>query len=487
MGKREELKSRLKEDSKLAWEYIKEIVEDASLDDYFSKKNIERRIKRIKKRARQEYRNIPATYVSAKKFFPRFIKKGKKQFYEYIRKISKNIPKVLPKITKPKITKPKINQTVKDVALCAGSYILFSMIIPNDNVPDNLKPASDAYKKYAEIKIDTDELIDKKLRERKLKEIEKNKKLYQKQQKDSVNAIISQFPREDYMLTEDKLRGAFFPEPNNLEETIKKRYQYAKGSRMEDYISLTDLLEKASVEVNELQSAITKNPDILTKLAPGRTNIKLAKAADSRHGVLRRRCLEGVQKIFDKAGLPNIISGGAPNWPPKFKGCSNNSAYNAYIPLEKNGDFVIISLENKAYSKHPSSKENKYMKNFCLSLIPGQIIITDNVVPDEKEYRSYRKLQLEYGVGGKVHGHIAVKDNKGYYKSDGTEPTGPNFSRYGDNVKFPLPRDINIPKEIALEIIRESEMMKRQEHAQKSQTAQQQYTPPTNWYERDRV
>ena len=479
--KREELQSRLKEDSKLAWEYIKESMEDACLDDYFSKKNIERRIKRIKKRVRQEYRNIPATYVSAKKFFPRFMKKGKKQFYEYIRKISKNIPKIL-----PKISKPHINQTVKDVALCAGSYVLFSMIIPNDNVSDKLKPASDAYKKYAEIKIDVDELIDKKLRERKLKEIEKNKKLYQKQQKDSVNAIISQFPREDDILTDDKLRGAFFPEPNELEETVKKRYQYAQGARMGDNISLTDLLEKASVEVNELQSAITKNPDILTKLTPGRTNIKLAKAADTRQGVLRRRCLEGVQKIFDKAGLPNIISGGAPNWPPKFKGCSNNSAYNAYIPLEKNGDFVIISLENKAYGKHPSSKENKYMKNFCLSLIPGQIIITDNVVPDEKEYRSYRKLQLEYGVGGKVHGHIAVKDNKGYYKSDGTEPTGPNFSRYGDNVKFPLPRDINIPREIALEIIRESEMMKRQEHTQKSQSAQQQYIP-FNWYEKDRV
>ena len=67
-----------------------------------------------------------------------------------------------------------------------------------------------------------------------------------------------------------------------------------------------------------------------------------------------------------------------------------------------------------------------------------------------------------YGRGGRLHGHIAVIDNSHYFKSDGCEPNGPDFSRYGKVVRIPLPRDICIPKEIALEILRTSEISKRE-------------------------
>ena len=58
-----------------------------------------------------------------------------------------------------------------------------------------------------------------------------------------------------------------------------------------------------------------------------------------------------------------------------------------------------------------------------------------------------------YGRGGKIHGHICVKDVNHLYKSDIVEPNGPNFSAYGDNIKVALPKDVKIKKELLLKIV----------------------------------
>ncbi|MBR5154264.1 MAG: hypothetical protein IKW58_00895 [Alphaproteobacteria bacterium] len=456
MGKREELVQKLKEDTKLAWEYIIENAEDFSVREYLSAKNRKRLKKRINKKIRKKYQELPGLYKRTSKFFPRLLKKSKKQISKYAKEYlqSKNLKTAY--------------KVVKDTTLFSGkvfaSYVIFSLLLTNDESSSNLKPAQDLYEKNKLTKEQTDALIDKKMAERKRKNIEKNKKEYY-EKKSSQDTISVKPPNK--LNDEIEYLASFMssfsskPEVKDIEQEVQARYLKAKGVSVGESISLSDLMTKAKVNASDIQSAISKNPEILFKLIPGNTNKKLAKAADQKHGIMRGDCLAGVQDIFDKAGLQNIISGGAPNWPKKLKGCKNNSAYNAYVPLEKNGGFIIVSLENKAYETEKGSKENREMQEFCKKLIPGQIVITDNKVPDEQEHRSYTRLQLEYGTGGKVHGHIAVKDNQGYFKSDGTEPRGPNFTRYGNNVKFPLSKDIHIPKDIALEIIKESEEMSR--------------------------
>jgi hypothetical protein len=224
------------------------------------------------------------------------------------------------------------------------------------------------------------------------------------------------------------------------------------------------LLEKGGVNIYDLQIAIDQNPSILQKMEVGLTNKKLALSADNVTKTFRPRgqCLEGVQKIFDNANYPNIISRGAPNWPQRIKGCRANSACNAYIPLEKNGNYVVVSIENKAYQKSKGSVENKLMREFAKKLSPGTIVITDNVIADQYKSHSYKDLRNIYGKGGKLHGHIAVIDNSRYFKSDGCEPNGPDFSRYGKVIRIPLPRDIYIPKEQALEILQVAEVSKQE-------------------------
>ncbi|MBR5598481.1 MAG: hypothetical protein IKW39_00405, partial [Alphaproteobacteria bacterium] len=273
----------------------------------------------------------------------------------------------------------------------------------------------------------------------------------------------------------------------DINARVEKRLAQAKPYKNSETISLGDLLEKADVKAYEFQSAIDKDSLLLLSFQAGATNKALAKSADAVKAFRPQgRCLEGVQAIFSRAGYQysNIISGGSPNWPEKLVGCSNNSACNAYVPLEKNGDFVIIKLENKAYKKPYSSKENEDMRSFVRQLSPGSIIITDNIIPDNQETRHYRKLVKEYGAGGKIHGHIAVMDNRKYFKSDGTEPKGPNFSRYGQIIRFPLPKDIEIPLDKAREIIAESERLKQEERVQLTENSNT--LPYSLWLQYDR-
>ena len=233
---------------------------------------------------------------------------------------------------------------------------------------------------------------------------------------------------------------------NEMYRDICKKYK-------SEYISLNDLLDNTKIEIQDVCSVLSQSPESICDIMPGKTSILLARAASNVKGGGKQQCLLGVQRIFDNAGLSGIISGDDKDWPAKIRGCSSNSACNAYIPLEKSKRFIVITVNNEAYNKSSASNENKKMRAWSKKLPIGSVVITDNKIADEYQGRVYRDLTRVYGRGGKIHGHICVKDVNHLYKSDIVEPNGPNFSAYGDNIKVALPKDVKIKKELLLKIV----------------------------------
>ena len=218
-------------------------------------------------------------------------------------------------------------------------------------------------------------------------------------------------------------------------------------------IPLQSMMDKAGVTSEDVQTLISENPEILSQIIPGNTNKALARSSDKVKGGGDGHCLSGVQKIFDNAGLLGILSGSTSQWPEKIGGCRCNSACNAHVPLEKSGMFITVSIDNKAYNTSKWSNENQEMRDLVSNFPAGTIIITDNKITDENQDRNYKELEKIYGTGGGMHGHITVKSNKGSYNSDIIEASGPNFSRYGEQVLIPLPKDIQFSPEQAKQLI----------------------------------
>ncbi len=243
---------------------------------------------------------------------------------------------------------------------------------------------------------------------------------------------------------------------SSAEEIIETRAIefYEEICHGRDYISIEQLLDSTKIDIKDICYALSSNQDNLCQIIPGKINKQLALSASKVKSGRGSECLFGVQRIFDGANLPGIISGNDEDWPEKIKGCNSNSACNAYIPLEKSNKFIIIEIENLACDRARNSDENKKMRELAQSLPIGSIIITDNKIADEHQGRVYRDLTKVYGRGGGIHGHICVKDIDGVYKSDIVEAKGPNFSKYGEIVRIALGKDINIKKELAIEIIK---------------------------------
>ena len=469
MGQKKLLAKQLKQDANKVLKYIKEKVEDKDLGYYFSSRYAKRNFSKAKKELKkinlaktfsqknvrkrielfkQNYlSSIDATYSLS----PTNIKRKFKYFKKYH-------PNFVPNIE-------------KSAVLASGVVISYTFLLYVDKMSLDFSDI----KNFLAEKKEKQEYFEKKVDEREkqniIAKIEENKKEYKENKKESQEKH-QENKRDFHSITDifavNKLTDniGFMPieQEGSVEERVNRRYQTIEGGKPKLQISLKDLLEKGGVNIYDLQIAIDQNPSILQKMEVGLTNKKLALSADNVTKTFRPRgqCLEGVQKIFDNANYPNIISRGAPNWPQRIKGCRANSACNAYIPLEKNGNYVVVSIENKAYQKSKGSVENKLMREFAKKLSPGTIVITDNVIADQYKSHSYKDLRNIYGKGGKLHGHIAVIDNSRYFKSDGCEPNGPDFSRYGKVIRIPLPRDIYIPKEQALEILQVAEVSKQE-------------------------
>ncbi|MBQ8750644.1 MAG: hypothetical protein IJZ30_03290 [Alphaproteobacteria bacterium] len=271
-------------------------------------------------------------------------------------------------------------------------------------------------------------------------------------------------------------RSAFIPYQKTIDERAEELYEKAKGAKISSNVSVNDLMENAGVTVDDMQAVINENPEILFQFKSGPTSAKLARSADRVNGALAQNCLAGVQTIFDNARCAGILSGDSAKWPKKIGGGRHNSACNSYIPLEESGKFITVSVENKAHNHSKHSPENEQMREFCQKMPEGSIVICDNKIPDYFEGRRYNSLVNQYGEGGPVHGHICVKDNHGQFKSDGTEPNGPNFARYGETVRFSIPKDMEVPKEVALTLIKQAEIRRQNEQEAKNNSQNQTMT-----------
>ncbi len=261
----------------------------------------------------------------------------------------------------------------------------------------------------------------------------------------------------------DPSNTSFISSPKSLDDITKDLYDTTFGSKIDGKINIKDLMELAGVKVEDMQAVVNQNKDILTKLEPGQISNKLARAADRVHGSLSQNCLLGVQHIFANAGYGNYLDGSNGLWPQKIGNGPYNSACNTDKTLENTGSFITLSVENKACDTSKQSLENKEMRDFCKELPAGTIVICDNKLPDQIEGKSYKSLVRQYGSGGPVHGHVAVKDNRGVFKSDGVEPLGPNFARYGEKVSFSIPLDTSVSKDIACQFIKQAQIRKHKE------------------------
>lgn len=259
----------------------------------------------------------------------------------------------------------------------------------------------------------------------------------------------------------------FKPVFKSVDDRTTEIYNSTAGAQIDGKVNIKDLIEIAGVKVEDMQEVINQNKDILTQLEPGTISTRLARSADKVHGSLDRNCLAGVQNIFLDAGYGEYLDGANGLWPEKIGNGKHNSACNTYKTLENTGEFITLSVENIACNTSKQSNENKEMRAFCKTLPAGTIVVCDNKLPDQIDGKNYNTLVRQYGRGGIIHGHVAIKANNGYFKSDGTEPFGPNFSNYGENVSFSIPLDTQVPKEVACAFIKQAEIRKDREQEEK--------------------
>ncbi len=250
--------------------------------------------------------------------------------------------------------------------------------------------------------------------------------------------------------------------PQDADKQAEEMWEKAMNGKVAGNLSVDELMANAGVTPADIQAVVNKNPEIISRFEPGNTGKSLARAADGVVGKPEGNCLGGVQTMIGVANIGVTIEKDNPDWPQKERYAGNsNSACNTYIPLEKSGQFLTINVKNKAYTRGNSEhkqEENRAMKEFNRKLPAGTIACVDNKKADA--VRGFRPQNA-----GEIHGHTWVLDNDKRSKCDGEQPDGPDFTRYGPVIHISMPKDGGVPKDVALEFIKQ---------AQKRQQAQQQ-------------
>lgn len=280
-------------------------------------------------------------------------------------------------------------------------------------------------------------------------------------EKSETRKILSEQSSEAFKLPSDNTRVAQRNIPVNLNDTPE--HQSSKESAEIIYnrlaggnkgnVSIEDLLKYGGVKGMDIQNVFEENKEYFAQLQPGKTNKNLASRANRVSGKCEGGCLAGVQGMCPELGGQN------PNWPKKEYKSSSNSACNAPEVLEKGGKYVVIEVENTAFGRGKDSAEEKQMKAFNKTLPGGTIAALDNYKTDDLQGRRPQN-------NSQKHGHIWVQDDKGAACSDGRQPDGPQFSRYGKTMFICVAKDCQVPKEIALELIKAA-----QERQQETQVA----------------
>lgn len=254
------------------------------------------------------------------------------------------------------------------------------------------------------------------------------------------------------------------------EEKAQSDYEKIRGAHMAEDVSIADLM-KNGVTQEDIQAVFRKNPETIEAIKAGPTGKNLAKRAAGVKGNCAGNCLSGVQTIHSgittdsdtKRADKDVLSGQNPDWPAKVTGSPYNSACNTYKVLEKSGQYLTLTYPNKAYGKTESSAENQAMKDFNKKIPMGTTVCTDNNIPD-----GYRGRVDGLGLSA-IHGHVWVIDTKGNSCSDGVQPDGPNFTRYGKNMHISIPKDCTVTKDFALEILKQKNARLQQQQKQVAQ------------------
>ena len=254
---------------------------------------------------------------------------------------------------------------------------------------------------------------------------------------------------------------------DDISSKVEEIYASNLGDNMTGNISVQDLFSKVGVTKADIQSVIDKNPEMLKHMSGGEINRKLARAANHIENETKGKCTQGVQMIFAKAGMGDLVSGSNPNWPEKERGAGNsNSGCNVHIVLEKGGEFTTVHVANQAYTrrinKDEAQEKNQQMNEFNRDLPPGTPISIDNRVD---EFQGRRLPQDNQGI---IHGHTGVINNRHNMACDFEQVNGVNFSRYGQNVNISIAKDMELSRDFAKACIK-AKLEREQRVAQNGQ------------------
>lgn len=251
------------------------------------------------------------------------------------------------------------------------------------------------------------------------------------------------------------------------EKKAQDTYDKLIAGKISGDLTFDELVKKAGVKKEDLQALINrqktieKKGELIASIYPGKTRQAFAHQADKVRGACQGGCLSGVQKMavgVYGSDAKSPINGMRKEWDTdvkKAKGDNANSACNAHVLFDKCGDGLTVTVPNLAYGERAGSIGNKRMKAFNRDLPSGTIGST-----------SHKRNAKGYAANLSArHGHIWVKDNRGRSCSDGVQVDGPkDFNAYGPEVYVTLFKDDYVPKELALDLIKQAQ--KRQEMEQ---------------------
>lgn len=256
------------------------------------------------------------------------------------------------------------------------------------------------------------------------------------------------------------------------DEKANEAYEKAMGGRVAGNLTFDELAKKTGVTKTDLQvlinqqKTIEKKGALISSIIPGKTREAFANKADVVSGSCRGKCLTGVQKMavgVYGSDAKSPINGNRPEWDTdveRAKGDPANSACNAHVLFDRVGSGLTVTVPNLAYGERAGSSADKKMKEFNDKL-PGGTIASTSHKRNAKGYASNLSAR---------HGHIWVKDHEGNSCSDGVQKDGPkDFNAYGPEVYVTLFEDDYIPKELALDLIKQAQ--KRQEMEQQRKQA----------------
>lgn len=258
----------------------------------------------------------------------------------------------------------------------------------------------------------------------------------------------------------------------SADKKAEEAYNKAATGKISGDITFDELAKATGVTKADLQTLINQQKTIegkgklIASINPGRTRQAFAHQADRTRGACHGDCLSGVQRMavgVYGSDAKSPINGMRKEWKtdvPRAKGDNANSACNAHILFDKCANGLTVTVPNLAYGERAGSKGNTRMKAFNRDLPSGTVASTSH----KRNAKGYAPNQSA------LHGHIWVKDNKGNSCSDGVQKDGPkDFNAYGPEVYVTLFEDDYIPKELALDLIKQAQQ--RQELAQqKKQT-----------------